>query len=212
MSEARRKELIAAAVEKDLIIIEDDYDVAMNAIAEPPLSLRSLDTSGRVIYVGSLSKIVSKGLRMGFIVAHRDIIRQARIARGVMMRHPPMIVQEILAIFFRLGHYDAHVQKIGGRFNERWHAMNDAIDTHLGMLKRSRTEGSTSFWLTGPEGFDSSLLAERLREKGVLIDKGQRYYLGNSDSRSFRLGFAYVPVSKFQSGVKLIADEVQAML
>lgn len=212
MSQTRREELIATAIEKDLILIEDDYDVAMNAIAEPPLSLRSLDTSGRVIYVGSLSKIVSKGLRMGFIVAHRDIIRQARIARGVMMRHPPMIVQEILALFFRLGHYDAHVQKIGGRFDERWHAMNDAIDTHLGMLKRSRTEGSTSFWLTGPKGFDASVLAERLREKGVLIDNGQRYFLGNSDSRSFRLGFAYVPVPKFRSGVKLIADEVQAML
>ena len=90
--------------------------------------------------------------------------------------------------------------------------MNDAIDTHLDMVQRSRTEGSTSFWLTGPEGFDSNTLADRLREKGVLIDKGQRYYLGNSDSRSFRLGFAYVPVSKFPSGVKLIADEIRALL
>ena len=212
MSQARREELIATAVEKDLILIEDDYDVAMNYIANTPLSLRSMDATGRVIYVGSLSKIVSKGLRIGFMVAHRDIIRQARIARGVMMRHPPMIVQEILALFFRLGHYEAHVQKIGQRFNERWHAMNEAIDRHLGMLHRSRTEGSTSFWLTGPEGFDTGVLAERLIEKGVLIDKGQRYYIGNSDSRSFRLGFAYVPVSKFKSGVKLIADEVRELL
>ncbi len=212
MSQTRREELIATAVEKDLIIIEDDYDVAMNYIANTPLSLRSLDTTGRVIYVGSLSKIVSKGLRIGFIVAHRDIIRQARMARGVMMRHPPTIVQEILALFFRLGHYEAHVQKIGQRFNERWVAMSDAIDTHLGMLQRSRTEGGTSFWLTGPEGFDTNKLAERLRERGVLIDKGQRYYLGNSDSKSFRLGFAYVPVSKFQSGVKLIADAARALL
>lgn len=209
MSQTRREELIKTAVEKDLIIVEDDYDVAMNSITQPPLSLSSQDTTGRVIYVGSLSKIVSKGLRIGFVVAHRDIIRQARIARGVMMRHPPTIVQEIMALFLRLGHYDAHVQRIGDRFNERWHAMNDSIDTHLGMMQRSKTEGSTSFWLTGPEGFDSSALAERLREKGVLIDKGQRYYIGNSDSRSFRLGFAYVPVSKFQSGVKLIADEIR---
>lgn len=212
MSQARREELISTAVDKDLIVIEDDYDVAMNHIANTPLSLRSMDTTGRVIYVGSLSKIVSKGLRIGFIVAHRDIIRQARIARGVMMRHPPTIVQEILALFFRLGHYEAHVQKIGQRFNERWHAMNNAIDTHLSTLHRSQTEGSTSFWLTGPEGFDTSVLAERLSKKGVLIDRGQRYYIGNSDRRSFRLGFAYVPVSKFQSGVELIADEVGELL
>ena len=212
MSQSRREELIRTANDNDLIVIEDDYDIEMNRIAKAPLSLRSLDTTGRVIYLGSLSKIVSKGLRIGFIVAHRDIIREARIARGVMMRHPPTIVQEILALFFRLGHYDAHVQQVGQRFDERWHAMNDAIDAHLGMLDCSRTEGGTSFWLTGPEGFDANVLAERLREKGVLIDKGQRYYLLNSDSRSFRLGFAYVPVSKFASGVKLIADEVRALL
>ena len=90
--------------------------------------------------------------------------------------------------------------------------MNEAIDTYLGMLHRSQTEGSTSFWLTGPEGFDTSVLAERLSKKGVLIDRGQRYYIGNSDRRSFRLGFAYVPVSKFDSGVKLIANEVSELL
>ena len=67
-------------------------------------------------------------------------------------------------------------------------------------------------WLTGSQTFDTSVLAERLGEKGVLIDRGQRYYIGNSDSRSFRLGFAYVPVSKFDSGVKLIADEVGQLL
>ena len=90
--------------------------------------------------------------------------------------------------------------------------MNEAIDTYLGMLHRSQTEGSTSFWLTGPEGFDTSVLAERLSKKGVLIDRGQRYYIGNSDRRSFRLGFAYVPVSRFDSGVQLIANEVSELL
>ena len=212
MSPQRREELIDAAVKNDFLIIEDDYEVEVNYTSAAPPSLRSLDTSSRVIYVGSLSKIVSKGIRMGFIVAHRDIIREARIARGVMMRHPPTIVQEIMALFFRLGHYDAHSRNIEQRFNRRWHAMNEAIAKHLGMLEQTVSEGSTSFWLTGPHGFDTNELASRLRAKGVLIDKGQRYYMNHSDCRSFRLGFAYVPVEKFEAGCQLIAEEVRAQL
>ena len=212
MSQQRREELLQAAKTKDFLIIEDDYEAEMNYVAQSSPSIRSMDQTGRVIYVGSLSKTISPGIRLGFIVAHRDIIREARVARGVMMRHPPTIVQEIVALFFQLGHYDSHLRNIERRYNKRWHAMNRAITKHLGMLQRTASEGGTSFWLTGPDGFDASKLAARLREKGVLVDRGQDYYLNNDDTRSFRLGFAYVPVSKLEAGVEIIADEVKAML
>jgi GntR family transcriptional regulator/MocR family aminotransferase len=212
MSQKRREELLAAAVAKDFLLIEDDYEAEMNYVARSSPSMRSMDETGRVIYVGSLSKTISPGIRLGFIVAHRDIIREARIARGVMMRHPPTIVQEIVALFFQLGHYDSHLRNIERRYDKRWHTMNDAITKHLGMLQRTASEGGTSFWLTGPEGFDASELAVRLRAKGVLVDRGQDYYLGMNDKRSFRLGFAYVPVSKLEAGVHIIADEVKALL
>lgn len=212
MSQQRREDLLQAAIDKDFLIIEDDYEAEMNYVAKSSPSMRSMDKSSRVIYVGSLSKTVSPGIRLGFIVAHRDIIREARIARGVMMRHPPTIVQEIVALFFQLGHYDSHLRNIERRYNKRWHAMNGAINKHLGMLERTCSEGGTSFWLTGPEGFDASDLAVRLKAKGVLVDRGQDYYLNYNDSRSFRLGFAYVPVSKLEAGVEIIANEVKEML
>lgn len=211
MSQSRREELLEAAIAKDFLIIEDDYEAEMNYVAQSSPSMRSMDKSGRLIYVGSLSKTVSPGIRLGFIVAHRDIIREARIARGVMMRHPPTIVQEIVALFFQLGHYDAHLRNIERRYQKRWHAMDAALSKHLGFMTRTESEGGTSFWLTGPDGFDASELAVRLRDKGVLIDRGQDYYLNNNDKRSFRLGFAYVPLSKLDAGVQIIADEVTAM-
>ena len=212
MSEARREELLEAAAEKDFLIIEDDYEAEMNYVARSSPSLRSMDQTGRVIYVGSLSKTISPGIRLGFIVAHRDIIRVARSARGVMMRHPPTIVQEIVALFFQLGYYDSHIRNIERRYNKRWHAMNRAITKHLGMLTRTESEGGTSFWLTGPADFDATELARRLKSKGVLVDRGQDYYLSNNDRRSFRLGFAYVPVSKLEAGVEIIADDVRSLL
>lgn len=212
MSQQRREELLEAAVAKDFLIIEDDYEAEMNYVAKSSPSMRAMDKTGRVIYVGSLSKTISPGIRLGFIVAHRDIIREARIARGVMMRHPPTIVQEIVALFFQLGHYDSHLRNIERRYNKRWHTMNRAITKHLGMLQRTDSEGGTSFWLTGPDGFDASELAVRLRARGVLVDRGQDYYLSNNDMRSFRLGFAYVPVSNLEAGVEIIAEEVRALL
>lgn len=212
MSLDRRKELLETAAAKDFLIIEDDYEAEMNYVAKASPSMRSMDTTGRVIYVGSLSKTVSPGIRLGFIVAHRDIIHEARIARGVMMRHPPTIVQEIVALFFQLGHYDAHLRNIERRYQKRWHAMNNAMQKHLGMLQRTQSEGGTSFWLTGPEGFDATELAARLRSKGVLVDRGQDYYLNGDDCRSFRLGFAYVPISKLEDGIKIIAEEVTTLL
>jgi GntR family transcriptional regulator/MocR family aminotransferase len=212
MDELRRKALLPAAVEKDFLIIEDDYEAEMNYVAQSSPSMRSMDNTGRVIYVGSLSKTVSPGIRLGFIVAHKDIIRQARIARGVMMRHPPTIVQEIVALFFQLGHYDSHLRNIERRYKKRWDTMNSAIEKHLGMLDRTNSIGGTSFWLTGPKGFDASELAVRLRSKGVLVDRGQDYYLNLNNTRSFRLGFAYVPLENLEDGVKIISEEVKSLL
>ena len=165
-----------------------------------------------MIYIGSLSKTVSPGLRIGFMVAHRDIVREARIVRGTMFRHPPTLIQEVVALFIRLGYFDSHLRKLERRYKRRWQAMRDAISKHLTMLDQYDNKGGTSFWLTGPEHFDASLLRERLRGRGVLIDRGQAFYLAQDRKNGLRLGFAFVPVKKLEDGVKLIAEEVRKLI
>jgi len=127
-----------------------------------------------------------------------------------MMRHPPTLVQEVVALFFQLGHYDAHLRNIERRYKQRWHVMNDAITKHLTMLKKTSTKGGASFWLTGPKDFDATELGERLRNRGVLIDIGEKFCL-DKNKRSFRLGFAFVPLKKLEEGIQLIAEEVKLM-
>jgi len=211
MSQERREQLLKSADINDYLIVEDDYEAEMNYFSNRSRSLRSQDKNDRVIYIGSLSKTVSPGIRLGFMVGHRDIIKQARIVRGVMMRHPPTIVQEVVALFFRLGYYDAHIRNIERRYKKRWHTMNDSINKHLGMLKRTNTRGGTSFWLTGPPGFSASELSIKLRARGVLIDVGEKFCM-SGDNKSFRLGFAFVPLNKLDEGIRLIADEVNRQL
>ncbi|MCY4286750.1 MAG: PLP-dependent aminotransferase family protein [Thiotrichales bacterium] len=212
MSLARRRALIEAAIENDFLVLEDDYEAEINYFTRPSPSLRSLDANGRIVYVGSLSKTISPGIRLGFIVAHRNIIREARMIRGVMLRHPPTIVQETAARFIRLGYYDAHLRHVERRYRKRWHTMRDAIRRHLSMLDMTDTVGGSCFWLTGPAGFDATELAARLTSEGVLVDKGQTFYLNNENRRSFRVGFAYVPVGKLEEGVRIIAREVRKLL
>lgn len=211
MSQHRRVELLDAAIRNDFLIIEDDYESEMNYFNTRSKSLRSQDNSNRVIYIGSLSKIISPGIRLGFIIAHPEIIKQARVVRGAMMRHPPTIIQEIVALFFQLGHYDSHLRNIERRYKKRWHVMNDAITKHLTMLDKTPTKGGTSFWLTGPEGFNSTELERRLRTRGVLIDIGEKFWL-DKNQRSFRLGFAFVSLEKLEKGIQIIAEEVNYLL
>ena len=211
MSESRRKELLKASVKQDFLIIEDDYEAEMNYFDRRSRSIRSFDQDNRVIYIGSLSKTVSPGIRLGFMVAHRDIIQRSRMIRGVMMRHPPTIIQETVALFFRLGYYDSHLRNLQRRYKKRWHVMHDAISKHLSMLEQTKNKGGTSFWLRGPEGFNARDLANRLKDKGVLIDIGEIFYL-NEDKSSFRLGFAFVTMQKLEEGIKIIAEEVKYLL
>jgi len=89
MTMERRENLLARAVDADTVIIEDDYESEANYVGSPTPSLKSLDLNNRVIYVGSLSKTLAPGLRLGYMVGSRDLIKEARALRRLMLRHPP---------------------------------------------------------------------------------------------------------------------------
>ena len=108
----RRRALLAKAHEKDLIIIEDDYEAETNFVGDPTPALKSLDTEGRVLYVGSLSKTLAPGLRIGYLVAPAEVIAEARRLRWLMMRHAPTNNQRTAALFLMLGHHDSLIRRL----------------------------------------------------------------------------------------------------
>ncbi|PHS19380.1 MAG: hypothetical protein COA78_00660 [Blastopirellula sp.] len=107
MSDRRRKALLAAAEKHDFFVVEDDYECDVDYRDAPPMPLYQADQSGRVLYLGSLSKSLSPGLRLGYFVAPPEFIVEARALRGMMVRHPPVILQHTAALFISLGYYDA---------------------------------------------------------------------------------------------------------
>jgi GntR family transcriptional regulator/MocR family aminotransferase len=203
----RRMELLKRAAKHDVVIIEDDYEFETNYVNEPCPALKSLDDEGRVIYVGSLSKTLFPGLRLGFLVAPRDIVAQARALRRLMVRHAPNNNQRTAALFLALGHHDTLIRRLHRAYRSRWETMGAALNHHLPDASRVPSFGGTSFWVEGPPGLDSEQLARAAAAKGVLIEPGQIAFGARNAPRNFyRLAFSSIDEKKIEPGIHILSS------
>jgi len=211
MPMARRHALLERARELDALVVEDDYEFEMSFLNSPSPALKSLDTEGRVIYVGSFSKSVFPGLRLGYLVGSESFIREARALRASVLRHPPGHIQRTTAYFLSLGHYDALVRRIREALRTRRAAMQSALDEHRLTIAGQGVHGGSSFWMQAPDGTDTEVLAQTLREQGVLIEPGRTFFHGTGRPRNFyRLAYSSIPTQRIPEGVALIADALRA--
>ncbi len=203
---ARRRALLERAERDDIVIIEDDYEGEMNYVGEPTPALKSLDRSGRVVYIGSLSKNMAPGLRLGYLVGPADLIDEARQLRRLMLRHPPANNQLTMALFLANGHYDSLVHRMHRVYRERWQAMAAALERYLPQSYLTPTFGGTSFWITGPKRLDAAALAMRALARGIIIEPGEVHFAGPKRPKNhFRLGFSSVERDRIEPGIKLLA-------
>lgn len=206
----RRKALLAAARAHDFIVVEDDYEAETNYMGAPLPALKSLDEDGRVIHVGSLSKSLMPGLRLGYLVADEALVAELRALRRLMLRHPPGNNQRTAALFLANGHYDVLVRRIHRVYRERWQVMRRALDEHLPGWAQVPGFGGSSFWLTGPAGLDSEALAARAAAEGVLIEPGLPFYTHLEEGRRrFRLGFSSIAAGRIGEGIRRLSTVIE---
>lgn len=208
MSMDRRNALLEAAEKNDFIIIEDDFESEVNVLSQPSPALKSLDSNGRVIYVGSLSKSLSPGLRIGFMVADANLIREVRKLRRLMYRHPPSNNQRTCALFISLGHYDSYVRKLKNSYKDKWTLIRKMLDQHMPQCVTGETLGGSSFWLKLPKGIKAETFAFKAREMGVLVEPGDIHFMyPERESHAYvRLGFSAIDIAMIPAGIKKLAS------
>jgi len=204
---AQREQLLDLANRHDLIIIEDDFESENSFEGEPIPALKSLDQNDRVIYIGSLTKSLAPGLRIGFIVAAPQLIAELRALRRLMLRHPSTFIQRTLALFISLGHNDAQLRRIALAQKERHGVLMQALKRYAPQCQVVPVSGGGSCWMRLPDDVDAITLGIEAAKVGVLIEPGDIFFMAEKPPGHYvRLGYQSIPASAIDEGIKRLAQ------
>lgn len=212
LSPERRRALLRRIEREDQIVIEDDYDAELNLDNHPQPALKAADRHGRVVYISSLSKCLSPGLRIGYLVADAELVAELRALRRLMYRHPPLNNQRLLAQFLAQGNYDAHLRRFRSEHARRQDELQRAIDSYLGGCRRISASGAGAFWMEAPAGTDTQRLAWAAARRSVMIETGaQHFFDGEAPANCFRLGFHVLERQRIGPGIRLLAESLEQL-
>lgn len=207
---SRRREVVEKAQLNNVLLIEDDYGSELIPEEGELPPLMSIDRNQNVFYVGSLSKALAPGLRLGYVVAPAPVIQKLRALRRLMIRHPPLNNQRVAALFIGLGHYKSHLARVARVLSERARILDRLVPLHLPTCKWSRGVGSTNYWISCPDGQDATALTEKAREGGVVIEQGDVFSTDLKTTRHcFRLGFSSIRTDRIEEGIKRLGLIIQ---
>ena len=207
-----RQALLQAAERRDFVIVEDDYEFEIAQGRAPLPALKSLDRAGRVIHIGSFSKSLFPGLRLGFMVGPEEFIAEARALRGAVLRHPPGLLQRAAARFLSLGHYDVMLRRLARSFSARRAVMLAAIRAEGLQVAGAQDDGASSLWMRTPDGVSATDLAAALRDDGVLIERGRPFFMGPETPDSFyRIAYSSIPSERIPEGIARIAAAIRKL-
>jgi GntR family transcriptional regulator/MocR family aminotransferase len=202
----RRQALLERARQHDFIVVEDDHESELSFSGQPTPALKSLDASGHAIYLGSLSKTLAHGLRLGYVVAPAELIRELRALRRLMLRHPPTNNEHTAAEFIAHGFHEAYVRRLNLAYRERAQRLREALRRHAPQLRFIDAHGGSALWVRAPCGVDTRELAARALEQGVVIEPGDVFFGGSRPPRNFmRLGYSSIPSERIDEGTRRLA-------
>ncbi|MCV0439681.1 MAG: PLP-dependent aminotransferase family protein [Hydrogenophaga sp.] len=210
MSEARRAALVARAAALGLPIVEDNPygDLWFDAPPPPPLAARHPEGC---IYLGSFSKVLAPGLRLGFIVAPASVYPKLLQAKQAADLHSPGFNQRMVAEVIKDGFLERHVPTIRALYKSQCATMLDCLGQEMEGLdvQWNSPDGGMFLWLRLPAGMSAIDLLPRAVDKGVAFVPGAAFYAGEPDARTLRLSFVTASVEQIRIGIAALARAIR---
>lgn len=202
MPAERRLRLLQLARQYGFCILEDDYDYDFHYNSNPILPLAAADPGQHVVYVGSLSKVFSPALRVGYVVAPAEVIEAMANLRRIIDRQGDNLLEAAVAVLFRDGEMRRHLKKAQKIYHRRRDLFCEMLKTELGnVIEFSKPNGGLAVWARFDPAFPLPEVARKCRENGLWISDGQYY---GSHLNATRLGFAAVNEQEIEQGVGIL--------
>ncbi len=210
MSEPRRRKIVDLANEFDFIVLEDDpyYNLRFEGDQIPPI--KAFDDSGRVIYASSFSKILSPGMRIGWIVSHRDIIRKITLLKQTSDVCTNVLSQCIAAEYLSKGHLDKQLPKIRELYHRKQKVMLSSLEEYFPSEARwTRPQGGMFLWVELPENIDTQQLQSKALERKVAFIHGSLFFPDGSGRNTMRLSYSHPTDDQIREGIRRLGEVIK---
>ena len=206
----RRREIARVAAQRELLLIEDDPYGELSYGGEKLPTLFSMSPEG-VLYTGSFSKLLSPGMRVGYVIAPDAIYKKLVQAKQAADLHTPSFTQRIVYEVIKEGFLDTHIPTIRELYAKQCAAMLEALAQFFPKeAKWNVPQGGMFIWVTLPTHIDSAKLLEKAIANHIAFVPGAPFYSGKPEHNTLRLSFVTVPVEKIQQGIKRLGELIAA--
>jgi GntR family transcriptional regulator / MocR family aminotransferase len=212
MSLARRHQLLSTARAHGAWVLEDDYDSEYRFSGPPISSLEGLDVDGRVLYMGTFSKVLYPGIKLGYLIVPKTLVAAFKQAHYDLNRPGQMPLQAALAEFIEMGHFSSALRRARQSYGERRAALLEALkpvltqDTYI-----SGAEQGLHLCLRLPAPVDDKALAQRIAQQGLTVRPLSAYCLARNDLKGLVIGYGYAPLSEIQRCGPVLAAAVRSL-
>lgn len=209
----KRKKVLELAEKYNILILEDNPYGDLRFSGEDVPTYKSMDKNGRVVYCGSFSKVLSAGMRIGFLCGGKDFISKIVVAKQVEDVHTNMFFQMICAGYIEKYDLEAHIFKIRELYRHKAGLMIKTLEENMPKsVSFTRPEGGIFLWCSLPEGLELSEFVKKAGDKNVFVVPGTAF-AANPDEpcRSFRLNYSMPNDDEIVKGIKILADITRQM-
>ena len=206
LSLERRKAIAQMASDYNFIVAEDDpyRDLRYSGTALPPI--KTFDTTGNVVYLGSFSKTISPGLRVGYLIAREELLRKCTIGKQGKDLHTPTLNQAIVDRFLRDGLLAPHLHSILPSYAEKLNLMLEGLASFPEGTTYAIPEGGLFVFVTLPSNINATALFEQSVKKGVAYVPGTFFYPEGGHNNTLRLNFSNSTKEQIPQGMKILSD------